>query len=200
MDTTNFEKLPEEKRQAILSAGILCFGRSGYEKTAISEIAKEAGISKAAIFHYFGSKQDLFMYLTKYARNKVEEIYTEGREDYFESLAFFIQAHFQLIKKHPGMFEFMRLVNEIIANESLDPLSQFVKNYNEVNENTIFAKVDWNKFRNDYDRTTITNLTTWVGNGCLMQLGKTQPLDDIFDETERYLTIIKNALYKPEYL
>ena len=200
MDTVNFEKLPEEKQRAILSAGILCFGRSGYDKTAISEIAREAGISKAAIFHYFGTKQELFLYLAKYTRNEVENIFIEGSEDYFESLAAFILAHFQLIKKHPGMFEFMRLVNELIANGSLDPLTQFAKNYNEINANTIYAKVNWSKFRNEYDRITITNLTTWVGNGYLMQQDKAQSLDDIFAEIERYLTILKNALYKPENL
>jgi len=200
MDTANFEKLPKEKQQSILNAGILCFGRSGFDKTAISEIAKEAGISKAAIFHYFGTKQDLFVYLAKYARTEVEEIYAEGTEDYFESLELFIQAHFQLTKKHPGMYEFMRLVNELTANESLSSLTQLAKGYNEINQNTIFAKVDWSKFRDEYDRTTITNLTAWIGNGCLMQLGKESSLKDFFTEAARYLSIIRTALYKPEYL
>ena len=198
MDTTNFEKLPYEKQQAILSAGILCFGRSGYEKTAISEIAKEAGISKAAVFHYFSTKQNLFIYLVKYARSEVEKTYAEGREDYFESLAFFIQAHFQLIKRHPGMYEFTRLVNELVANQSLHPLTELSQGYKEKNMNTIFANVDWSKFRDDYDRTIITNLTLWIGNGCLMELGKTLSPEDFFTEIKRYLAIIKNALYKPD--
>jgi AcrR family transcriptional regulator len=40
MDGETFENLPEGKKQAILNAGILCFGHSGYEKNSIAEIAK----------------------------------------------------------------------------------------------------------------------------------------------------------------
>jgi len=200
MATTNFEKLPEEKKQAILKAGILCFGRSGYKKTAISEIAAEAGISKAAIFHYFGTKYALFLYIVKYPCNELMDIFTGGVEDYFESLALFNQAQFLLLKKYPGMYEFMRLAREDAGKEGLEALPQIIKEYDEKSSNTIFGNVNWGKFRDGYDRTTIINLTLWVGNGCLMQLDKTLPLEDICAETMRYLTIIKTALYKPEFL
>lgn len=200
MAATYFENLSEEKKQVILSAGILCFGRSGYEKTAISEIAKEAGISKAAIFHYFGTKHDLFFYLCRYVRNEVDNIFTEGTDDYFDSVALFIQAQFHMIKKHPGMYEFMCLINELIETGGLDSFTQIRKEYHKKNDHTVFANVNWNKFNNNYDRTTIINLTKWVGNGYLMDFDKTLSLDDIFAEVTRYLTIIKIALYKSEFL
>lgn len=57
MNTENFEKLPTEKQYAVLNAAFSCFGRDGYKKTAMSEIASEAGVSKAALFHYFGTKK-----------------------------------------------------------------------------------------------------------------------------------------------
>ena len=200
MDVINFENLPEGKKQVILSAGILCFGRSGYEKTSISEIANEAGISKAAIFYYFGTKHDLFLYLCRYVRNEVDSIFAEGTEDYFDSVALFLQAQFQMVKKHPGMYEFMRLVSECVETEGLDALALIRKEYHEKNEYTVLANVNWNKFNDNYDRATIANLTKWVGNGCLMDFDKTLSLDCIFAEVTRYLTIIKIALYKPEYL
>jgi len=38
-----------------------CFGRSGYDKTINKDIAAAAGITQAAIYHYFPSKQDVFV-------------------------------------------------------------------------------------------------------------------------------------------
>ena len=198
MDTTHFEKLPLAKQQTILSAGILCFGRSGYEKTAISEIAKEAGISKAAVFHYFGTKEDLFMYLVQYARQEVELNLPESSEDFFETMTMYITAHFKLVKKHPGMYDFLLLVNDIVAKQSFEPMNKLSEGYQEKNLQTIFAKVDWSKFKEGYDPITIVNLTTWIGTGFLSQMGQTLPLEEVQQETERYLSILRQALYKPE--
>lgn len=51
-----FLALTEEKRTAILNAALQCFGKFGYEKASINDIAVAAHISKASVFQYFGSK------------------------------------------------------------------------------------------------------------------------------------------------
>lgn len=56
MKMVNFEKASQEKQRAIINAGFLCFGQNGYQKTSAADVAKAAGISKASLFHYFGSK------------------------------------------------------------------------------------------------------------------------------------------------
>ena len=52
-----FLALTEEKRTAILNAALQCFGKFGYEKASINDIAVAAHISKASVFQYFGSKK-----------------------------------------------------------------------------------------------------------------------------------------------
>ena len=200
MDTAIFEKLPEEKQQAIINAGISCFGRHGYEKASISVIAKTAGISKAAVFLYFGSKQKLLLYLIQYARKELEVLLIEGTEDYFETMELYIQVQFQLVKKHPGMYEFMRLAEEPIESEDFEEIDRFISEYKESDVNNVFANVDWSKFRDDLDQSTIFNMTTWVGNGCMTQFEKILPPDEIFKELTRYLTILKTTMYKTEHL
>ena len=56
-------KLPEDKRQKILDAAIREFAEKGYYKASTNAIVKEAGIAKGLLFHYFGSKKDLFLYV-----------------------------------------------------------------------------------------------------------------------------------------
>ena len=102
VNTENFDKLSDEKRLSIINAGILCFSRSGYKKTAISEIAEEAGISKAAMFHYFNTKKDLYVYLYNYMNEELFESLTtgieKGIEDFFECASVYMQARLQLCK------------------------------------------------------------------------------------------------------
>jgi AcrR family transcriptional regulator len=49
-----------ETRARILSAARTCFSRSGYAATANKEIAEEAGVTTAAIYVYFESKEALY--------------------------------------------------------------------------------------------------------------------------------------------
>lgn len=51
----------EETRSNILDASIHLFAAQGFERTTVSEICSEAGVSKGAFFHHFPTKQDVFM-------------------------------------------------------------------------------------------------------------------------------------------
>ena len=48
-----------EREERILDAAAELFIHFGYDKTTVSDIASEAGISKAAIYLHFKSKDDL---------------------------------------------------------------------------------------------------------------------------------------------
>ena len=62
-----FVSLKEEKQVTIINAALSCFGKYGYAKASANDIAVLAGISKASVFQYFGSKKQLYAYLLTYA-------------------------------------------------------------------------------------------------------------------------------------
>ena len=47
-------------RTRLLAAARKCFGENGFERTTNAQIAEVAGITSAAIYHYFPSKIDLY--------------------------------------------------------------------------------------------------------------------------------------------
>jgi len=49
-----------ETRTRLLAAARRCFGESGFERTTNAQIADVAGLTPAAIYHYFPSKIDLY--------------------------------------------------------------------------------------------------------------------------------------------
>ncbi|HEX8989883.1 MAG TPA: TetR/AcrR family transcriptional regulator [Rhodocyclaceae bacterium] len=51
----------DQKRQHILDTAYEIFRRNGFEKTTMSEITAAAGGSKATLYNYFPSKEELFL-------------------------------------------------------------------------------------------------------------------------------------------
>ena len=51
---------PPDRRQEILDAALRVFAAKGFEAATNAEIAREAGVTAAALYYYFPSKTDLF--------------------------------------------------------------------------------------------------------------------------------------------
>ena len=51
----------DERRRQLLELGARLFATHSYSELSMARIAREAGISKALVYHYFPSKQDFFV-------------------------------------------------------------------------------------------------------------------------------------------
>lgn len=56
-----FPEYREEAKNRIIKESVKFFSEKGYHKTKMSEIAESLGVSKGAIYQYFGSKEELFL-------------------------------------------------------------------------------------------------------------------------------------------
>ena len=83
-----------ETRRRILSGARDCFGRNGYDRTTNKEIATAAGITQAAIYHYFPSKQDLF-----------GAVFREMQRTTFARFEAVVDAHAGLADKIKAVFD-----------------------------------------------------------------------------------------------
>jgi AcrR family transcriptional regulator len=62
MGTPAYRRLEnDERRRRLLELGTRLFTEHAYDEISMAQIAREAGISKALLYHYFPSKQDYFM-------------------------------------------------------------------------------------------------------------------------------------------
>ncbi len=61
MSEPAFSRLPvDERRSQLLELGVALFSRHSYDELSMADIAREAGISKALLYHYFPGKQEYF--------------------------------------------------------------------------------------------------------------------------------------------
>ena len=72
---TRVTKAPEERRQEIIDTAMKVFYEKGYEKTSISDIAREMHVAQGLCYRYFSSKEELFdVAIDQYAQKQVDHI------------------------------------------------------------------------------------------------------------------------------
>ncbi len=77
--------IDETKKDKILCAGLKEFSEHGFDKASTDRISKDAGVSKGLIFHYYGSKENLYLF----AVNKcIDDILEEFNNVKFDNLEF----------------------------------------------------------------------------------------------------------------
>ncbi|MBO8126453.1 MAG: TetR/AcrR family transcriptional regulator [Firmicutes bacterium] len=65
--------MSEDKRDRILDAALCLINRYGFDKTTVSEIAREAGIAKGTVYLYFQSKDEIYYALLARESNRNKE-------------------------------------------------------------------------------------------------------------------------------
>lgn len=52
---------PDERREQILDCAVRLFGERPYSAVSTTEIAREAGVARGLLHHYFGTKRELYL-------------------------------------------------------------------------------------------------------------------------------------------
>jgi AcrR family transcriptional regulator len=73
-----YPEYKEEVRKRIVAAAHEIFHEKGYANTKMSDIAVAMGVTKPTIYHYFDTKENLFVAVAEYERKKLEELIIES--------------------------------------------------------------------------------------------------------------------------
>ena len=63
----------EKRRREILAGAARAFARAGFDATNMDQIARECGLAKGHIYHYFRSKEEIFTEIRVDAVNRASE-------------------------------------------------------------------------------------------------------------------------------
>lgn len=108
MSTRRYD--PEATRQAILEAANRVFVEHGVAETALSEVAKAAGVTKSLIHHHFGSKEELWLEVKRinflrYFEPILKKI--RGDKSHEETLRGVIEHMFTFLRENPDVARMM---------------------------------------------------------------------------------------------
>jgi len=95
----SFMRLDEEKRERIIKAAIDEFADRGYELANTNHIAEQAKISVGSLFHYFDTKENLFLFIVQYGSAIIEHYTGQVVADEEKSVAEKIEYLVRLVVK-----------------------------------------------------------------------------------------------------
>src|SRR4051812_17726483 len=68
----------EERREAVLEAGMTVFAERGFLGTPTTEVAKAAGISQAYLFRLFPTKSDLVLAVVQRSNDRIADAFAKA--------------------------------------------------------------------------------------------------------------------------
>jgi TetR/AcrR family acrAB operon transcriptional repressor len=111
----------------ILAAAAEVIIRLGYDKTNVSDIAAEAGLSRRTIYLHYKGKEELFEALVyrewmRYAQTWIEYVEADPRGG---TLGGFFRATLRAVNIHPFIASVMRRDRRVLGNTLRKPDNQF---------------------------------------------------------------------------
>lgn len=105
-----YEQIRQRSMAALKQAALELFAHSGYHSTKISQIAREAGVSKGLMYHYFDSKEEVLNAIIMDAVQLGEKLLADhltGIDDPYEQLRGITEASFRMVKANPHYWKLL---------------------------------------------------------------------------------------------
>lgn len=197
--------LPQEKKRTILEAAMSVFGAAGYKKAYVSDIAAAAGIAKAMVFYYFGSKKALYLYLIEYAgqtmQSEVMSKRDSGGMDFFDRIMDATNLKLAVMKRHPALIAFLNSIYVENDNEVEPEIKSLLSQGEAVRSEIALDGMDRSKFKDGVDPQLVLNILVKFAEGVVgSRLDETRTIDEIMDEFSQCFNLLRNNLYKEEFL
>ena len=200
-----FLALTEEKRTAILNAALQCFGKFGYEKASINDIAVAAHISKASVFQYFGSKKQLYIYLLEYCKKIIEGIFDKealnSQTDLFDRILASSRMEMESFQNQPFILQFITSVWEETSPEVADALVILTEEVCKFRNDMVLREDDALKFKNPEDAQPVFQMLLLMAEGYAARYREAAAFDfqAVMENFEENIAILRKNFYKEEY-
>ncbi len=196
----SFEKLSEDRKNAITTSGIYEFSRKSYSEASTDVITKNCGISKGILFHYFRSKNEFYGYCLEQALERLSKDLQEPEaNDFYEIIFCFMEEKFLACRMFP---EEMRIVNMAARETNSQVFEQKNKVFakymmiNREKSSKVMAKAVATLNLKDSNTEKVTAaLTVYIGAiiNRYLEIYKEMP-DQFFEQSEKIKAEIRKSI------
>lgn len=171
---TKLLDLNPERRDAILNSALKEFTLRGFDDASTNVIAKEAGISKALMFHYVSNKQELFLVVYDFFSNLMKKDYFElinyDEKDIFNRLRQSYILQIKLMEKYPWILEYSKLSSNTRSSEINKEIEKRRQKEYANCYPKLFDDIDISQFRKELDIEKCKQIIFWSNIGFTNQL------------------------------
>ncbi len=205
-----FEALSEEKQKRIMDACLHEFAEHGYLNASTNRIVGAASISKGLLFHYFGNKKKLFLYVLDFVINtmmtQMNKYTLPLSGDFFERVGDYTLIKMRIGIEEPEMYH---ILYDVYLNLPKDIKNELMQRYGAIlsdQRKALVSTIDSSRlkegvtpemavnvivdFLDGYYKRNIEHYKTMTPDELLLHVGEMK--GDIMG----YLDIIRRGIYK----
>lgn len=201
--------LPEDKKEKIITASLQEFSVKGYQQASTNTITRAAGISKGLLFHYFGSKRKLFLWLVDYCLESGQKWF---REKKLTLSADVVERSLEIGILKLEYFHQHQLVSLFLATAFMDPPKELqgemaarIKTRTTEALKLLYGDADMSLFRDDIDKDKAMEMLMMTMEGLRQKYSQlykghwdTDAAEKSLTDFRDYMKIFKHGAYKKE--
>lgn len=191
----------EQSKQKIIKAALDEFGKNDYFTASTNSICKEHGISKGLLFHYYGSKDEIFMICVKKCFDELSE-YIEAHiyksdESIEEMLGKYFQCRVEFFKLHPY---YKKIFHTAVLNTPSHlalQIEESRKRLQEVNKLFLTKVLDNLELKKDVNKQEVIRIIIDFGNYLLAKykIQSTEEENFMEEPVKDFIQIVKMLFY-----
>lgn len=205
-----FFAIPNEKQENIIKSALEVFAKNGYSKANTSAICEKALISKGLLFHYFGSKKNLYLFLVdKMTEEMTQKYYAYMPQRPMEIFELLSESTVIKLKIAMEMPDGYKIIHEAYVNPPSELKEELDARLSGIfaNQKDLFAQmIDISLFKENVDPKKGIDLIWACSKGLydlyLEDFKKVPPeellerYDEIKEDMMVHFALLKTALYK----
>ena len=191
-----FFDLAREKQDRMINGAIEVFAKNGYKHASTDDMVKAVGVSKGLWFHYFGSKEGIYIfvydYCVKYMLLELSTIVNDGEKDYFERIKQIAKPKAKVGRSYPYLTIFLEEAAHESQQEIIAKTAQSRQNYEErMNAYLSSAEIDIISDKTKRDR--IKKMLDYTISSIIREkTAEAAGADAIFKEIKAYIELMRD--------
>jgi AcrR family transcriptional regulator len=174
----------EERKKQIVKCAVKIFAKSNYKSTRVSNIAKEAGISEAAVYKYFPKKEAIYLEILEHIFRRVVTVWEEEyqtKENIPDLIRSMPQMYFSRMINHPDELKLhFQAISEVDVPAIADRLHKDHEYYLGFFRKILQKGIREGSIRKDIDIESVS----WIFDaiGVIMNIARLLKFDKEFDQ------------------
>ncbi|MEG0306792.1 MAG: TetR/AcrR family transcriptional regulator [Clostridium sp.] len=191
----------EQSREKIINGALDEFGRNDYFTASTNSICKNNGISKGLLFHYYVSKDELFMVCVKKCFDElskhIEEHLHESVGTMEEMLCEYIQCRIEFFKLQPYYKKIFHTAVFNAPQHLVLDIEESRKILNEVNELFLAKVLDNLELKKEVNKDEVISISIDFANYLLLKYKLHGTEEDNFMEesSKEFIQMMKMLFY-----
>ncbi|MGL4911896.1 MAG: TetR/AcrR family transcriptional regulator [Romboutsia sp.] len=151
-------------KEKIINVAIEEFALNGYKAASTNSICKSAKISKGLLYHYYSSKEILYLNALQYSFDKFKQNVTIKIEDSnkkgIEYISEYFNTKFKFFRANPL---YSKIITNSLLNDNVESVKSIINEFEEYNNNFIYHVIKNIDINPKFDKEKAFELIIMIG-------------------------------------